>query len=86
MSFQGLRSGVRQRGQRLTRRHPNREFEGIWDGPTPMVRPDLRRDMTGIPKITGPQERERDVEYPEGMSSPQVSTVPSGDLGSQGQE
>jgi hypothetical protein len=31
-----------------------------------MVRPDLRRDMAGIPKILGPQERERDVEHPEG--------------------
>jgi hypothetical protein len=24
-----------------------------------MVRPDLRRDMAGIPKISGPQEREK---------------------------
>jgi hypothetical protein len=36
-----------------------------------MVRPDLRRNMVVVPKISGPQERERDVEYPEGMSSPQ---------------
>jgi hypothetical protein len=40
-----------------------------------MVRSDLRRDMVGVPKISGPQERERererDVEYPEGTSSPQ---------------
>jgi hypothetical protein len=35
-----------------------------------MVRPDLRRDMAGIPKISGPQERERNVEHPEGTSSP----------------
>jgi hypothetical protein len=28
-----------------------------------MVRPDLRRDMAGIPEISGPQERERDVEH-----------------------
>jgi hypothetical protein len=27
-----------------------------------MVRPDLRRDMAGIPKISGPQERERERE------------------------
>jgi hypothetical protein len=37
-----------------------------------MVRPDLRRDMVGIPEISGPQERERErerenVEHPEGM-------------------
>jgi hypothetical protein len=46
--------------------------------PTPMVRPDLRRDMVVVPKISGPQEKERDVEYPEGTSSPQGSTVPGG--------
>jgi hypothetical protein len=51
-----------------------------------MVRPDLRRDMAGVPEISGPQEREKDVEYPEGTSSPQESTVPSRELGSQGQE
>jgi hypothetical protein len=28
-----------------------------------MVSPDLRRDMEGIPKISGPQERERNVEH-----------------------
>jgi hypothetical protein len=39
-----------------------------------MVRPDLRRDMAGIPKILVPQERV-DVEHPEGMSSSQGSTV-----------
>jgi hypothetical protein len=53
-----------------------------------MVRPDLRRDMAGVPEISDPQERERDVEYPEGTSSPQGSTVPSGnlELGFQGNE
>jgi hypothetical protein len=58
------------------------------DGPTPMVRPELRRDMAGIPEISGPQERERerDVEHPEGTSSPWGSTVPSEEPGSQGQE
>jgi hypothetical protein len=56
------------------------------DGPTLMVRPDLRRDVAGIPKISGPQGRERDVEHPEGTSSPWGSTVPSGEPGSQGQE
>jgi hypothetical protein len=39
-----------------------------------MVRSDLRRDMAGIPRISGPpereRERERDVEHPEGTSSP----------------
>jgi hypothetical protein len=60
MSFHGLRSGFRWRGLRLARRHPNRESEGIWDNPTPVVRPDLRRDMVGIPKTAGPQERERE--------------------------
>jgi hypothetical protein len=58
------------------------------DGPTLMVRPDLRRDMVGIPKISGPQERERkkDVEYPEGTSSPRGSTVPSEEPSSQRRE
>jgi hypothetical protein len=36
-----------------------------------MVRPDLRRDMAGIPEISGPQERERDMKHLEGTSSPQ---------------
>jgi hypothetical protein len=40
-----------------------------------MVRPDLRRDMAGIPEISVPQKRERDVEYPEGTSSSQGPTV-----------
>jgi hypothetical protein len=74
----------------LARRHLNGESEGILDGPIPMVRPDLRRDMTGIPKISGlrerERERERDVEHPEGLSSPWGSTVPSGEPGSQGWE
>jgi hypothetical protein len=26
-----------------------------------MVRPDLRRDMAGVPEISGPQEREREM-------------------------
>jgi hypothetical protein len=43
----------------LARRHPNGESEGIWDSPSPMVRPDLRRDMAGVPNISGSQERER---------------------------
>jgi hypothetical protein len=43
----------------LARRHPNGESEGILDGPTLMVRPELRRYMAGVPKISGPQERER---------------------------
>jgi hypothetical protein len=34
----------------LARRHPSGESEGILDGPTPMVRPHLRRDMAGVPK------------------------------------
>jgi hypothetical protein len=42
----------------LARRHPNGESEGISEGPTPMVRPDLRRDMAGVPEISVPQERE----------------------------
>jgi hypothetical protein len=75
MSFCGLRSGIRWRSPRLARRHPNVESEGFWDGPISMVRPDLRRDMVGIPKISVLQERERDVEYPKGTSSPRGSTV-----------
>jgi hypothetical protein len=70
MSFCGLRSGIRWRDPRFVRRHPNGQSEGILDGPTLMVRPDLRRDMASIPEISGPQERERDVEYPEGVHSP----------------
>jgi hypothetical protein len=70
----------------LARRRPNGAFEGIWDGPTPMVRPDLRRDMVGVPEISGPQERERDVEHLEGTSSPWGSTVPSGEPNSHGWE
>jgi hypothetical protein len=58
----------------LARRHPNGESEGILEGPTPMVRPDLRRDMVGIPKISVPQERV-DVGHPGGMSSSQGPTV-----------
>jgi hypothetical protein len=27
-----------------------------------MVRPDLRRDMAGVPEISGPQEREREMQ------------------------
>jgi hypothetical protein len=39
-----------------------------------MVRPDLRRDMAGVPKYQvlrreRERERERDVEHPEGTSS-----------------
>jgi hypothetical protein len=41
----------------LARRHPNGECEGFLDGPTPMVRLDLRRNVVGIPEISGPQER-----------------------------
>jgi hypothetical protein len=44
---------------------------------------DLRRDMVGIPKISGPQERER-----ERCGVPRrnvFSTVPSGEPSSQGQ-
>jgi hypothetical protein len=26
-----------------------------------MVRPDLRREMVGVPEISGPQEREREM-------------------------
>jgi hypothetical protein len=62
MKFRDLRSGIRRRGPRLARRHPNGESEGILDGPTLMVRPDLRRDMVGVPEISGPQERERERE------------------------
>jgi hypothetical protein len=75
--FWGLKSGMRHRGPRLARRYPNGEYEGIWDGPTPMVRPDLRRDMVGIPKISAPQERERNVKHPEGTSSPRWGGVHS---------
>jgi hypothetical protein len=79
MSFQGLRSGIRQRGPRLAKRHPNGESDGILDSLTPMVRPELRRkDLTGIPEISDPQERV-DVEHLGGMSpswGPTVLGVP----------
>jgi hypothetical protein len=39
-----------------------------------MVRPDLRRDMVSIPKISVPWERV-DEEHPGGTSSSQGSTV-----------
>jgi hypothetical protein len=58
----------------LARRHPEGESEGIWDGPISMVRPDLRRDMVGVPKISVPQERVG-VQHPGGMSSSLESTV-----------
>jgi hypothetical protein len=58
----------------MARRQPNEESEGIWDGPTPMVRPDLRRDMAGVPKISVPQKRV-DVGHLGGTSSPQGPTV-----------
>jgi hypothetical protein len=85
MSFHGLRSGVRWKDTRLARRHPNGESEGIWDGPISTVRPELRRDMAGVPEISVPQKRV-DVEHLGGMSSLQESTVPSGEPGSQGRE
>jgi hypothetical protein len=85
MSFRGLRSGVRQRGPRLARRHPNGESEGILDGPTLMVRPDLRRDMAGIPEISGPQEREREMWNTQRECLHHGGpTVPSGEPGFQG--
>jgi hypothetical protein len=71
----------------LARRHPNGESEGIWDGPTPMVRPDLRRDMAGVPEISGPQERERAMwktTSRRNVFTIRGSTVPSGEPGSQG--
>jgi hypothetical protein len=55
-----------------------------------MVRPDLRRDMAGIPEISGPQERERErerYEAPRGnIFTTGGSTVPSGEPSSQGRE
>jgi hypothetical protein len=69
--FLGLKIKVKSKGPKLVRRHPNGESEEILDGPTPMVRPNLRRDMVGVPEISGPQERERDVEHPERTSSQQ---------------
>jgi hypothetical protein len=68
------RAFIRRRGLRLARRHPNGESEGIWSGSISMVRPDLRRDMVGAPKISVPQERV-DVEHPGGTSSSWGSTV-----------
>jgi hypothetical protein len=39
-------------GPRLARRHPIGESEGVWDGPTPMVRPELRKVYDGRPQDT----------------------------------
>jgi hypothetical protein len=39
-----------RRDPRLARKHPNGESEGILDGPTPMVRPELRRGYDGHPR------------------------------------
>jgi hypothetical protein len=87
MSFRDLRSGVRHRAPRLARRYPKGESEGVLDGPTPMVRPDLRRDMVGVTEISGPQERESTqrecLHHGAGGGG---STVPSGEPGSQGWE
>jgi hypothetical protein len=58
----------------LARRHPNGESERILDGPISMVRPDLRRDMAGVPEISVPQERV-DVKHLGGTSSSWGSTV-----------
>jgi hypothetical protein len=57
MSFWGLRSGVRHRGPRLARDIPVGSLKEFWMVQL-MVRPNLRRDMVGIPEISGPQERE----------------------------
>jgi hypothetical protein len=58
-----------------------------------MVWPDLKRDMAGIPKISGTQERERERErercgVPRGnlFTMKRESTVLSGESGSQGRE
>jgi hypothetical protein len=50
-----------------------------------MVRPDLRRDMAGVPEILGPQEREREMwnTTPRGnIFTTGWATVPSGEPGS----
>jgi hypothetical protein len=76
MSFWGLRSGMRRRGPRVARRHPNGESEEFWKVQLPWWRPDLRRDMVGVPKIPGPQEREMWNTIPTGniftMAGPQT--------------
>jgi hypothetical protein len=72
----------------LARRRPSGESEGTCDDPTPMERPDLRKDMAGIPDLSGPQERERNVEHNTQRKHLHHgrSTVPSGEPSSQGQE
>jgi hypothetical protein len=50
----------------------------------PWRRPDLRRDMAGIPKISGPQEREREMwktTHRRNVLTTGMSTVPSGEPG-----
>jgi hypothetical protein len=48
-----------------------------------MVRPDLRRDMAGVPEYQAFRRRERcGTHHPEGTSSLWVATVPSGEPGS----
>jgi hypothetical protein len=54
ISFRGLTSGIRQPGSGLAGRHPSGEREGIYDGPAPLVRPELRRGNDGCPRHRGP--------------------------------
>jgi hypothetical protein len=49
--FFAFRSGKRRRGSRLANRQPRGVSEGILEGPAPMMRPNPRNYMAGIPKI-----------------------------------
>jgi hypothetical protein len=51
MSFWALRSGESHKGLRLASRQPRGVFEGILEGPVPMMRSSLRKHMAGIPEI-----------------------------------
>jgi hypothetical protein len=51
MRFWALRSGESHKGLRLARRQPIGVSEGILEGPVPMVRPGLRKNMVDVPKI-----------------------------------
>jgi hypothetical protein len=46
-----FRSGKSHRGLRLANRQPRGVSEGILEGPVPMMRPCLRKNMVGVPEI-----------------------------------
>jgi hypothetical protein len=64
MRFFVFRSGKSRRGSRLANRQPRGVSEGILEGPAPMMRPCLRKNMSS-PRYSFPV-RKREVEGPQG--------------------